>query len=66
MIAEHRLAWIADLADRFCFFENGALAGQWTAAEFKALPVDTLQEMGLRPLDIAPYHQQAIEKPMYS
>ena len=62
VIAEHRLAWIADLADRFCFFENGTLAGQWTAAEFKALPVETLQEMGLRPLDITPYHQQAIEK----
>lgn len=62
VIAEHRLAWIADLADWFCFFENGTLAGQWTAAEFKALPVTELQQMGLRPLEIAPYHQQAIEK----
>ena len=62
VIAEHRLAWIADLADRFCFFEDGTLAGQWTAAEFKVLPVEKLQQMGLRPLNIAPYHQQAIEK----
>ena len=62
VIAEHRLAWIADLADRFCFFEAGTLAGQWTSAEFKALPVEALQKMGLRPLDIAPYYQQAIEK----
>lgn len=62
IIAEHRLAWIADLADRFCFFEDGKLAGKWTTEEFKKLPIDTLQSMGLRPLDIAPYHRQAIEK----
>ena len=62
VIAEHRLAWLSDIADRFCFFENGILTGQWTAAEFKALPVEVLQKKGLRPLDIAPYHQQAIEK----
>ena len=62
VIAEHRLAWLTDIADRFCFFENGSLAGQWTGAEFKALSVAQLQEMGLRPLDITPYHQQAIEK----
>ena len=62
VIAEHRLAWIADLADRFCFFEDGFLAGQWTAEEFRKLPVETMQRMGLRPLDIAPYHIQVIEK----
>ena len=62
VLAEHRLAWIADLADRFCFFESGRLAGEWTAEEFKALPLEALQKMGLRPLDIAPYHRQAIEK----
>lgn len=62
VIAEHRLAWIADLADRFCFFEDGVLAGVWTSAEFQALPLEKRQKMGLRPLDIAPYHQQAIQK----
>ena len=62
VIAEHRLAWIADLADRFCFFEDGVLAGEWTTEQFRKLPVEALQTMGLRPLDIAPYHQKAIEK----
>ena len=62
VIAEHRLAWIADLADRFCFFEDGVLVGQWTAEAFRKMPVETMQKMGLRPLDIAPYHIQAIEK----
>ena len=62
VIAEHRLAWIADIADRFCFFEDGVLAGEWTAEAFRKLPVEMLQAMGLRPLNIVPYHQQVIEK----
>ena len=62
VIAEHRLAWIADLADRFCFFENGKLEKQWDSAEFKKLPVQELREMGLRPLDIEPYRIVAMEK----
>lgn len=62
VIAEHRLAWIADLADRFCFFEEGRLAGQWSTNEFKSLPLSMLQSMGLRPLDIESYHKQALEK----
>lgn len=62
VIAEHRLAWIVDLADRFLFFENGKLEGQWTTEELKALPLTALQDMGLRPLDIEPFHQKAMEK----
>lgn len=65
IIAEHRLAWIVDLADRFLYFENGKLMHQWSTSEFKALGVEKLQEMGLRPLDITPYHEQAIEKSKY-
>ena len=37
VLAEHRLAWITDLADRYFFFEEGRLAAQWTAAAFAAL-----------------------------
>ncbi|MBQ7774966.1 MAG: energy-coupling factor ABC transporter ATP-binding protein [Lachnospiraceae bacterium] len=62
VIAEHRLAWIADLADRFCYFEDGKLIKQWSGDTFKALPACKLQTMGLRPLDIQPYHLQALEK----
>ena len=62
VIAEHRLAWLADLADRFCFFENGCLAGQWTAEDFRKLPPEQMHAMGLRPLDIAPYCAQVLEK----
>lgn len=62
IIAEHRLAWLADIADRFCFFENGKLAGKWTNEEFKALPPSKLRELGLRSLDTTAFHNQTIEK----
>lgn len=62
IIAEHRLAWIADLADHFCFFEDGKLTGHWTTKEFKTLSVSALQSMGLRPLDIEPYHLKTLAK----
>ena len=48
VLAEHRLAWITDLADRYFFFAAGRLAAQWSAAEFAALPADTLAGYGLR------------------
>ena len=48
VLAEHRLAWITDLADRYFFFAAGRLAAQLSAAEFAALPADTLAGYGLR------------------
>lgn len=62
VIAEHRLAWIADLADRFCYFEDGSLKKQWNNDEFRMLSVGKLQEMGLRPLNIEPYRKIVIQK----
>lgn len=50
VLAEHRLAWITDLADRYFFFAAGRLAAQWSTAEFAALPADTLAGYGLRTL----------------
>ena len=62
VIAEHRLAWISDLADRFCFFEKGILVKEWNCEEFKKLSTQELQKMGLRPLDIEQYHISAMKK----
>ena len=62
VIAEHRLAWITDLADRFCFFEKGRIKQQWSREEFCELPSEELQKMGLRPIDLAPYHTEVMEK----
>lgn len=62
VIAEHRLAWLADIADQFCYFAEGNLLKQWNVEEFKKLPIEQMQEMGLRPLDIEPYRKMAMEK----
>ena len=48
VLAEHRLAWITDLADRYFFFEEGRLAAQWTAAAFAALTAKALTARGLQ------------------
>lgn len=48
VLAEHRLAWITDLVDRYFYFADGALTAQWTAAEFVSLPPERLTEYGLR------------------
>lgn len=66
VIAEHRLAWIKDIADRFCFFEDGKLSGDWSAGEFCALSEAQLFKMGLRPLQLEGYRQSIAEKMMKS
>ena len=38
VIAEHRLAWVADLADRYVVFDAGRVVGEYTAEQFHALP----------------------------
>ena len=51
VIAEHRLSYLADLADRFLYFKHGELAGTYTRAQMKALSLQQLHEMGLRGLE---------------
>ena len=62
VIAEHRLAWLSDVADRFCYFENGILKGQWSRAEFQSFSSEQLQEMRLRPLILDDYQEKTREK----
>ena len=33
VLAEHRLAWVQDVVDRYFFFEAGQLTAVWTAAD---------------------------------
>lgn len=54
VLAEHRLAWLRGIADRYLLFEDGRLAGQWPAAEFERLPLAALYGRGLRATDLAP------------
>ena len=52
IVAEHRLYYLADLADRIIYLENGRLAGTFTNAEFKMLSTKVRKGMGLRALNL--------------
>lgn len=58
VLAEHRLAWAQDVVDRYFCFDAGRLAACWTAAEFAALPEETLHACGLRARALAPYREK--------
>ena len=48
VIAEHRLAYLAPLADRFCLLEAGRLRASYPAAQLLSLSEEAIHELGLR------------------
>ncbi len=48
VVAEHRLSYLAELADRVLVLRDGAVAASWSGAEFRAVPDGRLAEEGLR------------------
>ena len=52
IIAEHRLYYLTDVADRIIYLENGHIAGDWTPEQFRLLSAEKRQSMGLRALDL--------------
>lgn len=48
IIAEHRLAWLNDIADRYVLFESGEIKQEWSAKEFLQFSQSELYEVGLR------------------
>ena len=52
IVAEHRLYYLMDVADRIIYLESGRIAGDFTPEQFMALPTGKRQEMGLRALDL--------------
>lgn len=48
LIAEHRLNWLKDVADRVIYFKDGHVTKDLSATEFWAYSVDQMHEMGLR------------------
>ena len=56
VIAEHRLHFLAELVDRFLYFDQGKLVAEWTATELLALETQQRQALGLRALNLAPAH----------
>lgn len=52
VLAEHRLAWLRDIADKYCYFDNGTLKEKWSAVQFAQIPQSELNELGLRATDL--------------
>ena len=50
VIAEHRLYFLRELLDRVVVMKKGRIEREYTSSQFKALSVDELSGMGLRPL----------------
>lgn len=48
IIAEHRLYYLTELADRVIYMENGEIRDTYTQEEFAAFSVDELANLGLR------------------
>lgn len=52
VVAEHRLYYLMDVADRIVYLDNGHIAGDWTPEQFCLLSTEKRQSMGLRALDL--------------
>lgn len=55
VVAEHRLAWCADLADRYVLFESGRIMLDCPADRFRNMPDRQREQWGLRALDMTPF-----------
>ena len=52
IIAEHRLYYLTNVADRIIYLENGRIAGDFTPEQFRMLSAEERQSMGLRATDL--------------
>lgn len=62
VIAEHRLYYLHDLADRVLCLRDGEIAGDYTEEEFSRLPEAVREQIGLRPLDLSALQEIVHEK----
>ena len=53
LLSEHRLYYLADIADEFWVMADGEIKGKYTAAEAKAFSAERRQTLSLRTLDLA-------------
>lgn len=52
VIAEHRLYYLREIADRIIYMKNGVIEKEFSSKEMKELSVLKLNSMGLRPLSL--------------
>lgn len=57
LVAEHRLHYLRHLADRILYMKDGRILREFSPAQLDALPQQTLDEMGLRPLALDTLYQ---------
>lgn len=62
IIAEHRLYYLYDLADRVLYLKDGEIAGDYSGREFSELAESQREAMGLRPLTLSSLRQVTHEK----
>lgn len=62
IMAEHRLAWTIEFADRYFFLEDGKLKKIYSNDEFIKLDDKVLENMGLRSIDLNKYKKIIKEK----
>ena len=53
LLSEHRLYYLADIADEYWVMADGEIKGKYTAAEAKAFSAEQRQTLSLRTLDLA-------------
>lgn len=53
LLSEHRLYYLADIADEYWGMADGEIKGKYTAAEAKTFSVERRQTLSLRTLDLA-------------
>lgn len=53
VVAEHRLDYLKDLADRIIFFEGGTVVGQCSGDELRSFDTKTLRTKGIRGAPLA-------------
>lgn len=56
VIAEHRLYYLMELADRVIYLESGRIVREYTPKQFMALPDSEREQMGLRAADLSRVH----------
>ena len=66
LIAEHRLYYLMGLADRIVYLEQGRIEKIFTPEEFRGLPRETRERMGLRAADLAEVRPPQVHPPVSS
>ncbi len=63
VLAEHRLSYLFEMADRYLYLRNGKLDKEFTPSELQNLSLETREEMGIRAVCTVPKPRlQTVEK----